>query len=217
MDENLKQYQGFSSVMTNETKLKNIKTTIIKMFVNRNFINKENEDKYIETLIADHNDDMTYILHLDQDENYNTKIKEKSIIIKIFNEKISSMAKGTPISDFISKYKSDYKFIVTSEITSKAEKTIIEYDTPFEIFLQKELYINIVDHNIVPKHTVLLEDEGKQVLQAYCAKKKDMPFILVNDPVAKYYNMKPNNICKIIRSSFITGETPSYRLVVRAK
>jgi DNA-directed RNA polymerase I, II, and III subunit RPABC1 len=217
MEENLKQYQGFSSVMTNETKLKNMKTTIIKMFVNRNFINKENEEKYIETLIEDHNDDMTYTLNLDHTENFNTQIPDKYIIIKFFHEKISSMAKGTPISDFISKYKSNYKFIVTNEITSKAEKTIIDYNTPFEIFLHKELYINIVDHNIVPKHIVLSEDEGKQVLQAYCAKKKDMPFILTNDPVAKYYNMKPNNICKIIRSSFITGETPSYRFVVRAK
>ena len=212
-----KQYQGFSSVMTNETKIKNIKTTIVKIFVNRGFIQEENQDKYIEALNEDRNDDMTFTLKLDNDENYNTKIVDKSIIIKIFNEKISSMAKGTPISDFISKYKSEYKFIVTPEITSKAEKTIIEYDTPFEIFLHRELYINIVDHALVPKHIVLMEDEGKQVLQAYCAKKKDMPFILANEPVAKYYNMKPNNICKIIRSNFMTGETPSYRLVVRAK
>jgi DNA-directed RNA polymerase I, II, and III subunit RPABC1 len=77
--------------------------------------------------------------------------------------------------------------------------------------------INIVDHILVPKHIVLTTEEGKEVLEAYCAKKKNMPLLLTTDPVARYYNMKHNEIVKIIRPSIMTVETPFYRIVVKSK
>jgi DNA-directed RNA polymerase subunit H (RpoH/RPB5) len=44
-----------------------------------------------------------------------------------------------------------------------------------------------------------------------------MPLIYTTDPVARYYNMKPDNICKIIRPSIMTCEAPFYRIVVKSK
>jgi ABC-type multidrug transport system ATPase subunit len=63
----------------------------------------------------------------------------------------------------------------------------------------------------------LAKEEGKTVLEAYCAKKKDMPLILTTDPVSRYYNMGVGQICKIIRSSSMTCDAPFYRIVVRSK
>jgi DNA-directed RNA polymerase subunit H (RpoH/RPB5) len=37
------------------------------------------------------------------------------------------------------------------------------------------------------------------------------------DPVAKYYNMKPGEICKIIRPSKLTCDAPFYRIVIKSK
>jgi hypothetical protein len=37
-----------------------VKKTIIKIFVNRGFIDDENKDKYTKKLISDENDDMEY-------------------------------------------------------------------------------------------------------------------------------------------------------------
>jgi DNA-directed RNA polymerase subunit H (RpoH/RPB5) len=76
--------------------------------------------------------------------------------------------------------------------------------------------INIVDHILVPKHIVLYQEESKAVLEAYCARKRDMNLIKSNDPVAKYYNMKPGEVVKIIRPSIMTCESFAYRLVIKA-
>ncbi len=41
--------------------------------------------------------------------------------------------------------------------------------------------------------------------------------IKTTDAVAKYYNMKPGEIVKIIRPSVMTVEAPAYRLVIKSK
>jgi DNA-directed RNA polymerase subunit H (RpoH/RPB5) len=160
---------------------------------------------------------MEYVIILDNDKNYNTTIPNKKVYIKIFDYKNSSITKNSPIGEFLTKYNNEYKLIIVESINQKSEKIIASYETPCEIFKMSELMINIVDHVLVPKHIVLTEEEGKAVLDAYCAKKKDMPLILTTDPVARYYNMQPGEICKIIRSSVMTCEAPFYRIVVRSK
>lgn len=192
-----------------------VKTTIVKMFVNRGFIDKENENKYIKSFTSDINDDMEYILNLDNKTNYNMTIKEKKIYIKIFDYKISSINKISPIGEFLTKFNNNYKFIVVHDISSKAEKIIKSYNTEYEVFKIDELKINIVDHVLVPKHIVLLEEEGIKTMNEYNSKKKDMPFLQSFDPIVRYYAMKPDNVCKIIRPSIMTAETVFYRLVVK--
>lgn len=197
--------------------LNDIKTNVIKMFKNRGYIKEENMDKYIKKFIAEENDENEYIISLDNDSNYNTFIKNKKIYIKIFDYKISSINKNSPIGEFITKYYDEYKFLIVENINQKSEKVITSYKTPCEIFKIAELKINIVDHILVPKHTVLTEEEGKLVLLTYNAKKKDMPLISSTDPIARYYNMKPDNICKIERPSVMTCTAPFYRIVVKSK
>ena len=196
-------------------KLNEIKINIVKMFKNRGFIKEENLEKNIKKLLSDDNDDLEYILTLDNESNYNTTIENKQVYIKIFDYKITSINKNSAIGEFITKYNSKYKFIVVENINQKSEKVIYSYNTKSEIFKIQELMINIVDHVLVPKHIVLTEKEGNDILEAYCAKKKDMPLLLSTDPVARYYNMKGGEICKIIRASVMTCETPFYRIVVK--
>jgi DNA-directed RNA polymerase subunit H (RpoH/RPB5) len=197
--------------------LNDIKTNIITMFKNRGFIKEENVDKYIKKLISDENDDMEYTINLDFESNYNTTIKNKKVFIKMLDYKISSVNKNSPIGEFLSKYHDEYKFLVVENINQKSEKVISHYKTACEIFKTTELKINIVDHILVPKHIVLTQEEGKLVLETYNAKKKDMPLISSSDPIAKYYNMKPDDICKIERPSVMTCTSPFYRIVVKSK
>lgn len=194
-----------------------IKNTIIKIFVNRGFINEENKEKYIKKLVSDENDDMEYMIQLDNDKNYNTEIPNKKIYIKIFDYKISSINKSSPIGEFISKYDKDYKFIIVQDINSRSEDVVESYQTPVEIFKFNKLQSDITEHDLVPQHIVLTKEEGEQVLESYRARKRDMPLIRSNDPVAKYFNMKPGEIVKIIRPSPVTAEAIAYRLVIKSK
>lgn len=197
--------------------LNDVKTNLITMLVNRGFINSENIEKYIKKIINEENDDKEYIINVDNIQNYNTKIPEKKIYVKIFDYKITSINKNSPIGEFITKYYNQYKLIIVEGINQKSENIIENYETPCEIFKIAELMINITEHMLVPKHIVMTTEESKQILEAYCAKKKDMPFILTSDPVAKYYNMKNGEVVKIIRPSVMTVEAPFYRIVVKSK
>ena len=196
-------------------KLDLVKTNVVKMFVQRGFINNENIEKRTKKLIDIHSEDNEYTLELDNATNVNSTILNKKIIIKILNYKISSVNKSSEIAEFITKYNNDYKFIIVEAINSKSEKILLSYQTDFEIFKFTELMICITEHILVPEHIILSQDETNQVLQEYCARKRDMPFIMSNDPVAKFYNMKPGEICKIIRPSVLTCDVPFYRIVIK--
>lgn len=194
-----------------------VKITIIKMFVNRGFINPDNKEKYIKKFVETENDDMEFIIQLDYNKNYNTEIKNKKIYVKFFDYKISSINKSSPIGEFMSKYNKEYKFLVVQDISTRAEDMVDTYETTIEIFKFNKLQFDITEHVLVPPHIVLTKEEGDAVLEAYRARKRDMPLIRSNDSVAKYYNMKPGEIVKILRTSPLTSSFVAYRLVIKSK
>ena len=196
-----------------------IKTNIIKMFNYRGYINDDNVKRYTDDLIKKSNDEHEYIINFDNEYNnsLSTSIPSKKIIVKMFDYKITSVNKNSPIGEFITKNNSMYKFIIVDDINHKSEKSIASYQTECEVFKTSEMMICIIEHILVPKHIIFTQEQGKQVLDEYCAKKRDMPFIMSTDPVAKYYNMKPGEICKIIRPSKLTCDAPFYRIVIKSK
>lgn len=196
-------------------RLNDIKKNIILMLVNRNFIDKNNQEKYIKKLIDNVNDEQEYIINLDYDTNYNTTIISKRIYLKIFDYKINSINKNSPIGEFITKFYNEYKIILVDDINQKSENIIENYKTPCEIFKNNQFLFNLVDHDMVPNHEVLSQEQGEKVLQTYCAKKKDMPLISTSDPVGKYYNIKIGNIVRIIRPSDGTVDSIFYRIAVK--
>lgn len=82
-----------------------------------------------------------------------------------------------------------------------------------EIFMNKNMIFNITHHEFVPRHILLSNEEEKEVLEKYSTTINKLPKILKNDPVARYYGMKTNQICKIIRNSPEVGDYIYYRLV----
>ena len=82
-----------------------------------------------------------------------------------------------------------------------------------EIFTTKQLSINITKHSFVPKHSVLTDDEVKELLKTYQCTKSQLPRLDKKDPVACYYGMKSGDVCKIERPSETTGIYYYYRLV----
>ena len=198
-----------------EQKLNEVKTNLIKMIVNRNFINKENQEKRINEITKTEIEE--FIIPLDNDTNYNTTIKDKKIYVKIFNYKITSTTKGTEIIDFIMKNLEKYKIMIVQDIDKKSERFISENSELFEIFKFSNLQINLVDHVLVSPHYCLTQEQAKKVKEAYNLNKKDMPFMLETDPMAKYYCMKNGDVCEIVRPSPTSGHSFTYRLVIKPK
>jgi DNA-directed RNA polymerase subunit H (RpoH/RPB5) len=85
------------------------------------------------------------------------------------------------------------------------------YITLFNI---KRLQYNILDHELVPKHTVLSEEDKQAVLAEYNVTVRQLPEIGRYDPVASLLGMRPGMVCKIARKSKTSIHADYYRACV---
>jgi DNA-directed RNA polymerase subunit H (RpoH/RPB5) len=199
-------------VEVNSEYIKNtILTNTIKMLTERKILLKENEDKNIKKIINTQTDDLIYKVDYENEE----KKDKKYIIIKILNQKITAINKTSPIGEFLNQYKNDNKLVIVKAISNKTKQLVTNTYINTEVFLEKELMINLVEHIYVPKHEILSNDESSQIIEAYNTRKRDMPKILTNDSIARYYNMQVGQICRILRPSETSGFVPYYRLVIK--
>lgn len=81
--------------------------------------------------------------------------------------------------------------------------------------MEKE--IDILKHELVPKHIILNEEEKKEVLKNLQIESQQLPKILTIDPVVKEIDAKEGDILKIIRKSPTAGESIYYRIVSKKK
>jgi len=83
-----------------------------------------------------------------------------------------------------------------------------------EYFLDAELVIDITEHELVPKHEVLSEDEKNTLLERYKLKEHQLPKIQRFDAVARYFGLKKGEVVKITRDSETAGKYVTYRVCV---
>lgn len=181
-------------------------TNTIKMLTARTILDEADIDKNIRTITSKHPDDLVY------------KIKSKAglVAILVLLQKITAVTKTHSINDFLNTYENNHKIIIVKSINKKAQQYIVNNYSNAEIFLEEDLLINLIDHVAVPEHQLLTKEEAEEVYKAYNLKRKNMPRIYHSDPVARYYNMKPGNVCRIIRPSMASGLGVTYRYVVKA-
>lgn len=74
---------------------------------------------------------------------------------------------------------------------------------------------NVLEHELVPKHVLLSEEEALRILRAMGLKKSDLPWIYSTDPVARALKAKPGDVVMIIRKSPTAGESVAFRLVMK--
>jgi DNA-directed RNA polymerase subunit H (RpoH/RPB5) len=80
------------------------------------------------------------------------------------------------------------------------------------IFSMERLLFNILQHQYVPKHTILTEEEKTEVFKKYnIINVKQLPDISRFDPVAQAIGMRPGDICCIERPSKTAITTKYYR------
>lgn len=185
---------------------------VIKMLAERGIVSKNNIDKIVSDFTVNHFNDDSYIIKV---EDPNKGDSDEYKIHLLIDQKILSGTKTSPIGDYIYKNMTAHKIIVVGDITQRAQQSIQTNFPLVEIFLKKEMMINLVDHIYVPKHILLSYEESEKMMNDYDVQKKDIPRILLSDPVSRYYWAKIGQIFRIIRPSEMTGSSVYYRIVVR--
>jgi len=116
--------------------------------------------------------------------------------------------------------KDDTLFIITkdeiNETIISELKQIWEKDGIFIVIENiKRLQYNILNHSLVPQHTVIDDKAVDEVMKKYNIKNKtEFPDISRFDPVARVIGMRPGNVCKIIRPSKTAITTEYYRVCI---
>ncbi|WP_462272067.1 DNA-directed RNA polymerase subunit H [Methanohalophilus sp.] len=73
---------------------------------------------------------------------------------------------------------------------------------------------SLLDHEFIPHHEIIDEDEIKSVLKEYNIGREQLPKIKIEDPVIKEIGAEVGDVVKITRKSQTAGEAPYYRYVI---
>jgi DNA-directed RNA polymerase I, II, and III subunit RPABC1 len=116
--------------------------------------------------------------------------------------------------------KDDTLFIVTKEDINETMTSLLKHiwekDGVFIVMQSiKRLQFNILEHTLVPEHTILSPEEVAVVKQKYNVKDDtQFPDISRFDPVAQAICMRPGQVCRIVRPSKTSVTTEYYRICV---
>ena len=87
-----------------------------------------------------------------------------------------------------------------------------EYKLYVNIFWINTLLFNILEHEYVPKHQKITNEDFKELKSMYnLNSKQQLPLISKHDPVAKVLGVRPGDIVKITRPSQSCGKYITYR------
>jgi DNA-directed RNA polymerase subunit H (RpoH/RPB5) len=127
----------------------------------------------------------------------------------------------------------DDLFMLTETLTKKDTLFIIIKDEPNETLINelkhiwekdgifivieniKRLQFNILNHTLVPPHTVLAETDVKLIMEKYNIMDKSLfPDISRFDPVARVIGLRPGQVCHIVRPSKTSIKANYYRVCI---
>jgi len=79
-----------------------------------------------------------------------------------------------------------------------------------------EVRFNVLNHQMVPLHEVLGDEEAAALLKKYGIVKEQLPKVRSSDPAVRVVGGKPGQIIRITRRSPTAGIAVAYRLVIEA-
>lgn len=127
--------------------------------------------------------------------NFASRYNNKMNVIIVFNNDTIS----TPIAVQLNRY----------------DKMLQKKGGGLQYFHVKNLLFNPTRHVLVPKHTKLSNDEVTEMMDKYLIKGKiQMPYIIHNDPIAKWLGLKQGDVVKIERYNENSGLSYYYRVCV---
>ena len=84
------------------------------------------------------------------------------------------------------------------------------------VISRKRLQFNILEHNYVPEHIIISEEEKQQLfIEKNISTPKELPEISRFDPVALTIGIKPGQVCKITRNSRTAIDSIYYRICIQ--
>ncbi|KAL0425696.1 UNVERIFIED_CONTAM: DNA-directed RNA polymerase V subunitC [Sesamum radiatum] len=104
--------------------------------------------------------------------------------------------------------------ILQSKMNVHAQKVLDEYPVKVETFPITGLLFNITKHFLATKHEILTPEDKETLLKKHSIEDKQLPRMLENDAIAKYYGLEKGQVVKVTHSSAVGGLVVTYRCVM---
>jgi DNA-directed RNA polymerase I, II, and III subunit RPABC1 len=201
-------------MMDEYTYIKNDWITCQEMIIDRGF---ELDKNYSELSDAD----FKYLTHEKKLDLYAFKMKDDKkhgIYVKFIT---TLRIKPTLIKNYVDEIREQFKddildIVIVLKIEPNNTIYKLEKEKMVQIMNCKELQINKTKHYLVPKHKLISEDESNELLKRYSLiSRTQLPLLLHNDPICRYYNFKSGDIVKISNNSISQNKGYEYYRCVR--
>jgi len=134
------------------------------------------------------------------------------IVEKVVENIYSDLLSNEDTCIIISKDKITYKGSM-EEYVNKVYNNLNRF---IQVFWLKELLFDITEHELVPEYKILDDSGKKAVMDKYFVEEdKQLPYVLVSDPVARFYGVKVGELVEITDYSESNGKNKTYRLCVQ--
>ena len=174
---------------------------VLNMMAERMLLDKDKIDSNYTKIIKKINELSYFECKLNNDE---------ILLVHFIDVKITSLKKIDNIDKIIDNKK--HNIFIVNNIQNKIWEQLIEYN--IEVFFNYEFMINLIDHDIVPEHTLLTKVERVDFVKHYENEESKLPKILLYDPISRYYNSKLKDIFRIKRPNISSGYSIFYRIVI---
>jgi len=178
--------------MTNKKIIKNV----LKMFMYRRLI----EEKDIKQILSNINV---------KDNEIVIKTKKNNYLLYITDD-VQSINKNPEIIKLLKKNEDYNKIIVCDKFEKKTVDQLNQYKN-IEIFTKNYILLNILDNKFLQPRFEFIDEKE---LEGLNIKKNQFPKMESIDPVARYLNLKPGDIIKVIKNNENTLYSVEYNLVI---
>ncbi|CAN1316368.1 DNA-directed RNA polymerase V subunit 5A [Linum perenne] len=103
--------------------------------------------------------------------------------------------------------------ILEAKATSHAKKVLDALPFKVEVFKISDLIVNISKHVLQPRYEVLTAKQKELLLKKYMAEDKQLPRMLQNDAIVKYYGLEKERVVKMSYKGGLVDSMTAYRCV----
>lgn len=143
-----------------------------------------------------------------------SKGSEKQIMLCVLGQKTIGISYVRELKELVDKEGVSKGILVGSgKYTYSSKSTANELG--LELIPPKIPAFDIFEHELIPMHEIVSEDERNQILEKFHAKPYQFPWIKSSDPISIILGAQPGDIIRIVGKSETAGKYESYRYVVK--
>ncbi len=145
---------------------------------------------------------------------YTSRGDKRYIILCVLGQKTIGISYVRELKDLVDKEEATKGILVGNGRYTYSAKSTSE-QIGMELIPPTLPTFDLFEHEHVPKHEILTEDERKEVLERFHAKPYQFPWIKATDPISIILGAEPGDIVRAIGKSSTAGRSESYRYVVK--